>query len=323
MIGIVQVARAILGTIALCFAALAAAQSDEAADKRIAITFDDTPRHPGAYFSEDQRARILVFKLMEAGVEQAVFFVNPGKIAEREGAEARIDSYVAAGHVLANHTANHPRLSQTETSEFIADLDKAANWLEGRAGTRPWFRFPYLDEGRGDKVKRDALRQALAERELLNASPTIDASDWWIDGALNKAKREGASISGSAARDLFVRVHVEAAEFYHRLALESFDRSITHNILLHETDLSALFIGDLIAGLQDAGWTIVTADQAFADPAYRITPDIPSAQGTLTELAAWHQGITSQRWYPGNDTNVLEERFKREVLGDKMEPQEK
>ncbi len=293
----------------------ATAQPHEPADKRIAITFDDTPRHPGAFFSEDERTRRLISALQDADVEQAVFFVNPGKIPEREGAVARMEAYVEAGHVLANHTANHPRLSQTDTSEFIADLNAAARWLEGREGTRPWFRFPYLDEGRSDSSKRDAVRAALGQRDLLNASPTVDASDWWIDGELNRAERDGADYDLAAARDLFVRVHVESAEFYHGLALEAFDRPIVHNILLHETDLSALFIRDLIAGLREAGWTIVTADEAFADPAYRIAPDVPSAQGTLTELAAWHQGIESQRWYPGNDTRLLEGQFKEQVLG--------
>ena len=307
--------RKLLSLIALLSASIAAAHPHEPSDKRIAITFDDTPRHPGAFLSEETRTDMLIGELKEFGVEQAVFFVNPGKISEREGAMARIDAYVAAGHVLANHTANHPRLSQTDTAEYIADIDAAASWLEGREGTRPWFRFPYLDEGRADKEKRDAVREALAARGLLNASPTIDASDWWIDGAISRTVREGMPYRASALPDLFVRVHVEAAEFYHSLALETFERPITHNILLHETDLSALFIGDLIIALREKGWTIVTADEAFADPAYLSTPDVPSAQGTLVELAAWHRGIGSQRWYPGNDTRLLERQFNEQVLG--------
>lgn len=309
------VLRAFLSIAALLCASLALAGEEQAADKRIAITFDDAPRHQGAFFSQDERTQILIDALREAGVEQAAFFVNPGKLQEYEGAEARLEAYVAAGHVIANHTATHPRLSQTETQDFIADLDAAQIWLADRPGLRDWFRFPYLDEGRADKEKRDALRAALAQRSLINASPTVDASDWWIDSALNRAEREGADYDKGAAGKLFVQSHVESAEFYHKLALETFERPIAHNILLHETDLSAMFIADLIEALRDAGWTIVTADEAFADPAYLGTPEVPSAQGTLVELAAWHKGIGSQRWYPGNDTKLLEQRFNSEVLG--------
>ncbi|MEL7189050.1 MAG: polysaccharide deacetylase family protein [Pseudomonadota bacterium] len=285
------------------------------AAKRIAFTFDDTPRHAGAFFTEDERTRLMIKALRDGGARQGAFFINPGKIPERPGAEARIAAYIEAGHVIANHTFSHPRLSRTETGEYIADIDQASQWLSGREGTRAWFRYPYLDEGRNDKSKRDAVRDALKARGLINASPTVDASDWWIDSALGKAEREGKAYDQAAAGRVFVEVHVEAAEFYNALALETYDRPIVHNILLHETDLSALFLGDLIAALKEAGWTIVTADEAFADPVYKGAPDVPSAQGTLVELAAWHKGIGSQRWYPGNDTKLLEKRFNEQVLG--------
>jgi hypothetical protein len=33
-------------------------------------------------------------------------------------------------------------------------------------------------------------------------------------------------------------------------------------MLLHETDLAALYIGDLVRALRRAGWTVVSADAA-------------------------------------------------------------
>ncbi|MDJ0643157.1 MAG: polysaccharide deacetylase family protein, partial [Erythrobacter sp.] len=139
-----------------------------AEEKRIALTFDDTPRHPGVLYSEDERAIRLIAALSEAGVDQAAFFLNPGKLAERPGGEARIAAYVAAGHVIANHTNTHPQLRDIDTAKYVADIDAAANWFKGRQGFRPWFRFPFLDEGGRDKPKRDAVRTALAERGLTN-----------------------------------------------------------------------------------------------------------------------------------------------------------
>ena len=44
-------------------------------------------------------------------------------------------------------------------------------------------------------------------------------------------------------------------------------------LLLHETDLAALFIVDLIEGLRAAGWTIVTMDEAYSDPIAAVEPD--------------------------------------------------
>ncbi len=62
-------------------------------------------------------------------------------------------------------------------------------------------------------------------------------------------------------------------------------RSPMHVMLMHETDLAALFLPDLVAALRARGWEIVTADAAFADPINRLFPDTPSANGTLTEAS--------------------------------------
>ena len=43
--------------------------------------------------------------------------------------------------------ATHPRLSQTDIDTNIADIDAGEAWLRGREGYRPWFRYPFLDEG--------------------------------------------------------------------------------------------------------------------------------------------------------------------------------
>ena len=114
-----------------------------------------------------------------------------------------------------------------------------------------------------------------------------------------------------ALRDLYVEAHVEAAEFYDTLARQAIGRSPAHVMLLHETDIAALWIADLVAALEANGWTIISADEAYADPfgEYAKTFDTPSAQGTLTEMVAWEAGIPAPRWYRGNDTGLAQQLF--------------
>ena len=58
-------------------------------------------------------------------------------------------------------------------------------------------------------------------------------------------------------------------------------------LLLHETDLNALFIVDLVEGLRADGWTIVTMDEAYADPIAQIEPDtLYLGGGRIAALAA-------------------------------------
>jgi peptidoglycan/xylan/chitin deacetylase (PgdA/CDA1 family) len=287
--------------------------------KRIALTFDDIPRAPGAFLTQEERTKRLIAALKKAGVRQGAFFVNPGFLAdpERSGGEARIKAYVAAGHVLANHSFSHPQLGVTSADDYLADIDRAEAWLKGRKGRRPWFRFPYLHEGGTDKLKRDAIRAGLEDRGLQNGYVTVDASDWNMERQAIEARKAGKKIDMAALRDLYVQSHVDAAEFYDRLARQTLGRSPAHVLLLHETDLAAIYIDDLVAALRRAGWTIVTADEAFADPISSAMPDVPSARGTLTEALAWEKGLPAPRWYEFNDIAKANALFAERVLKEK------
>ena len=292
------------------------------AQKRIALSFDDAPRGAGAFLDPDARAKKLTAALKRAGVKQAVFFVNPGNIGQPGHGDglANLDRYVKAGHVLANHSWSHPKLGNTDATAYLADLDRAEAWLKARPGYRPWFRFPFLDEGGKDKVKRDAIRAGLKARGLINGYVTAESSDWNIERLTIAAKQAGKTIDMKALRDLYVESHVEAAEFYDALAVRTLGRSPAHVMLLHETDIAALFIGDLVKALKARGWTIITADQAYADPLRDAAPDTPHAQGTLIEALAWEKGLPAPRWYDRNDLRIANPLFAQRVLGETPAP---
>jgi len=312
--------RLLLTLLLLAFAGAAAAR--EAQTKRIALSFDDVPRAAGAFFTPDARTGRLIAELKRTGVRQAAFFVTPGNFAQPWGAggEARIAAYVAAGHVIANHSFDHRRLSALDAADYLADVDRAEDWLEGRKGRRPWFRFPFLDEGRGDKAKRDAVRAGLKARGLRNGYVTAEASDWNMETLANQAAERGKKMDIEALRDLYVESHVEAAEYYDALARRTLGRSPAHVLLLHETDLAALFVGDLVTALRQRGWKIVTADKAYSDPIARLAPDVPSAQGTLTEALAWEKGLPAPRWYERNKLEIADALFAERVLKEKPAP---
>jgi peptidoglycan-N-acetylglucosamine deacetylase len=298
----------------LALVALPWAAADDA-DKRIALSFDDVPRATGSLYTAEERTERLIAALDEGGVEQAAFFVTTGTLEHIAGGEDRVGRFVAAGHVIANHSHRHQRLSETSAEDYLADIDRARSLLAGRKGLRPWFRFPYLDEGREHADRRDAVRAGLAERKLANGYVTVDGSDWFYDDAVTRAIAEGRAVDMAALGELFIESHIGAAGFFDDLARKTFGRSPVHVMLLHEADVTTTFLPDLIAALKDSGWTIVPVDEAFADPIARLQPDAPSAQGTLIELAAWERGLPAPRWYERNDENVVQALFDARVLG--------
>lgn len=312
--------RFLLALLLLAFATTAAAR--KAQPKRIALSFDDIPRDAGAFFTPEARTERLVAELKRAGVRQAAFFVTPGNLEKPWGAggEARIAAYVAAGHVIANHSFGHRRLSTVPAADYLADVDRAEGWLKGRKGRRPWFRFPYLDEGRGDREKRDSVYAGLAARGLRSAYVTADASDWNLESLAGEAAERGKKMDIEALRGLYVESHVEAAEFYDALARKALGRSPAHVLLLHETDLAALFVGDLVDALRRRGWEIVTADKAYADPIARLAPFVPSPQGTLIEALAWEKGLPTPHWYERNNIKLANALFATRVLKETPAP---
>jgi len=303
----------------LCLALLLALGIAPAAaqeTKRIALSFDDVPRHAGGFMTTDRRAIALIAGLHEAGVEQAGFFVTTGNLEndDGEGGAARITAYVAAGHVIGNHSHSHTWLWQNAPADYIADLDRAEAWLADKPGKRPWYRFPYLDEGR-DAGRRDALRAALAERGLRNAYVTVDNYDWKIDDLARAAIAENRAFDLPALGELFVETIVRTANFNDEIAREVLGRSPAHVLLLHETDLNALFIVDLVAGLRAEGWTIITMDEAYADPIAATEPDtLYLGGGRVTALAAAAGRAPDTLVYERTDEAELTRLFQERVI---------
>lgn len=287
-----------------------------AAQKRIALSFDDVPRGRGAFFAPEERTKRIVAELKRAKAPQAVFFVNPCRIGTGDGVggAGRIAAYVAAGHVIANHGCTHPHLEATTAEDYLADIDAAEAWLKDQPGHRSWFRFPFLDEGGKDKAKRDAVRAGLTARGLRNGYVTAESSDWRLEALAADAVRDGKPVDRKALGALYIRWHVEAADFADTLMSRAIGRQPAHMMLLHETDLAALHIGDLVRALRKAGWTIVSADAAYADPIGTLMPDTPAANGTLTEALAWERGMPAPRWYRYNETGPATAEFQTKVL---------
>lgn len=292
---------------------VSALKAPELNGKRIAFSFDDVPRDPGAFLQDGERPGLLLEALRHGGIEQAAFFVNPGRITESDDDSETVMRYAAAGHVLANHTAHHSKLSAVSARKFLADIDDAQIWLDDKPNLRPWFRFPYLDEGGTSTSKRDAVRAGLRERGLVNAYVTVDASDWYMEELALAAARQGKIMDWNAMRDLFVESYVQSANFSDDLARRTLGRAPVQVILLHETDLAAMFVDDLAIALKDDGWTIVTADEAYADPMIAMIPDVDTAQGTRTQMLAAERGV-GNRWYMRNDQKVAKKLFAERVL---------
>ena len=284
-------------------------------DRSIAITFDDATKRDGPFFTGVERTARLIDSLSSASVTEAMFFVTTGNVTrEGESGSERIVAYANAGHTLGNHSHSHLWLNRTPTSDYIADLDLAIDHLQQYENLTPYYRFPYLDEGRALE-KRDALREALAERGLSNGYVTIDTYDWYLDSLAKEASNAGVEFDIDELRDLYVDVIVSSTEFYDAMAQKVLGRSPRHVLLLHENDMAALFIGDLVAELRERGFRIIPASDAFEDPIAEREPDtLFLGQGRIAALAHEAGLPAPELVSPTEDEVYLRRRFESEVV---------
>lgn len=199
--------------------------------------------------------------------------------------ERRLQSYASAGHIIANHTHSHPDLRETDLTSYLDDIKQAHRLLKHFVNFRPWFRYPFLSEG-DTREKRDGVRNALEEMNYQNGYVTVDTYDWYMDWLVQDAINSGKKVYFDKLRKVYIKVLAESIDFYDDLARRVLGRSPKHVLLLHENDLAAMFVKDLVEHLEKNGWTIISAEEAYTDPIADIEPDtFFLGQGRVAALA--------------------------------------
>lgn len=276
--------------------------------KEIALTFDDSPRFARGYFDGPTRAQKLIEALKKAEVEQVAFFTNSG-FMDDEGTK-RIQRYTDAGHLIANHTHDHPDFNKTSLKDYIQNFDQAHTLLKDRPGFIKWFRFPYLREG-DDLTKRDGMRGHLKKNGYLNAYITADFSDWHLEYLFQEAHKAGKNIDLEALKKLYTDNALMAAEYYDQMAIQFLKRSPKHVMLLHETDLAALFIDDMVKAFRQKGWKIITPTEAYTDELihFEIQQALSHNPGRVSEYAFEKGHPRRELWAPQSNIEKINQSF--------------
>jgi peptidoglycan-N-acetylglucosamine deacetylase len=252
--------------------------------QEIALTFDDAPLGDGAIFSGMQRTSRIIETLKKHKVKQVAFFVVTSHI-NSDGLQ-RLKMYSDAGHLLANHSHTHNWINVMGTANYIRDIQKADSILKATTlPYQPWYRYPFLDEGR-TKTSRDSIRAALGALSLMNAYITIDNYDWYINSAASQAIKSNIKINTNELKKFYLEHIWNSIQFYDNIGRRILGRSPKHVLLLHENDLAALFLGDLIQLLKDKGWKIISPKEAYTDPIAKEIPDVLfNGQGRVGAIA--------------------------------------
>lgn len=280
--------------------------------KELAITFDDSPRHATGYFDGKTRALKLIEQLKQNDVPQVAFFSVSSRLDDK-GID-RLNLYANAGHIIANHTHSHPDFNQLTLAEYRENFLKADKALSTFNNYKKWFRFPYLREG-NTQQKRDGMRKLLADKGYLNAYITLNNYDWYMENLFQQAIKQGKDVDLERMSRFYVQQLIESIEYYDQLAIKHLGYSPKHVLLLHEMDISALFIGDLVKELREQGWKIISVEDAYTDKIahYQTENIFKFNPGRVGEIAK-DNGQTKMLWHHSLDEKHLKQQFEQQVL---------
>ena len=282
--------------------------------KFISFSFDDAPR-PSTFLKGPERAERLMETLKNHGV-QAAFYVNTKKVTE-EGLE-RLKAYRDAGHLIGNHTHSHPSADQVLTDVFLADFELGHNLLEKWGFEPKLFRYPFLHRG-GETQKINKIHDHLLKRGYTDAFVTVDNYDWYMDWLFQQAKTKDENIDMESLKKFYVETLYKGILHYEELAQRVYEEEeseeqgsnlvyVNHVMLLHENDLAALFVGDLIDHLESQGWTIVSPEESYKDSRLAPFPESVTRHGQGRIVAhATEKGFPKPLISGLEDEEVLQE----------------
>ena len=126
----------------------------------IALTFDDGP--------DPVFTPLILDKLMKYGVKASFFLLGVNiekypEIAKRISAE---------GHVIGNHTYNHPKLTEVSDEEYHYQIHKADELIQNLIGYKPKFFRPTYGAINENQV------QWATEKGMMVTQWSIDTLDW-------------------------------------------------------------------------------------------------------------------------------------------------
>ena len=294
---------ALLAVIAVLLNVSAGSQAP-AADRTVAVTFDDLPASAGGTVATDTASledltRRLVTVIRQHDVP-TIGFVNERNLfaAGTVDVERRIGvlrTWLDAGLDLGNHTYSHGDLNKIPLDQFQADVLRGERvtraLLRERGKTLRFFRHPFLHVGADLKTRR-AFETFLANHGYTVAPVTIDNDEYVYAAAYASALRRGDRAAAARVAEDYLRYVDDVFSFFENVSRRTVGREIAQVLLLHANTLNADRFGAVADLIVRRGYRFVTLEKALQDPAYRRPDDFVGAPGN-----SWfsHWEVTAAR----------------------------
>jgi peptidoglycan-N-acetylglucosamine deacetylase len=235
-----------------------------AVEYQIAITIDDLPfvgsgtSTPAGYQRTHDRFMAIVKALSDNQVPATGFIIGEA-VAKNEW--SFLEEFRTQGLTLGNHTYTHKNLSSLSAENYIKDIQKADDKLANVMTAPKFFRYPYLDEGKG--VKRQKVQAYLAEHGYTIAPVTIDSKDYRFNELLYNTPYR---LRGEKAKQIEKRyldyIWKETLRA-NKQAKKMDGQPVKQILLIHANFLNSYCLPAIIEMYKRNGYTFITLSEAL------------------------------------------------------------
>lgn len=250
---------------------------NSASAMELSITVDDLPAN-GNISTQSTRMEIAqkilsVFK--KHHITGVYGLINGNTINDTRNGYAILQEWIKEDQTLGNHTFHHLDLAQTESAEYIIDIQKNERILNQLMTDKDYhyFRYPFLSEG-NTQEKRDTIRNYLFKKNYKIAPVTVDFFEYeWNDPyvrCLNKHDKK----SIEWLKKTYLEQANNALVISHELSKMLFNRDIKNILLIHINAFTAEMLDELLTNYEKQNIKFISLKNALSDPVYQINPNI-------------------------------------------------
>ncbi len=239
------------------------------AAKELAVTIDDLPFLYGRYLSDSAQGAKFhdILRTLKRHKIKIIGFVVGSRVDSKTA--PLLDDLIADGHTIGNHTYTHPDLNTTSIASYEDDIAKGETAISKWVGKTRYFRYPFLHQGPTDH-KYIGIANYLAAHAYINVPVTIDNDDWLYNRDFTEArKNRDTALADSIGQEYLAHMQ-KMTLYYDSIAVAKLHRDIKHILLIHMTELNAVYLDSLLNWYESQAWKFVTPQEALTDPVYQI-----------------------------------------------------
>jgi peptidoglycan/xylan/chitin deacetylase (PgdA/CDA1 family) len=230
--------------VALFLASCSSVRHEKIRHPELLLTFDDFPCQMETNPDVQRDINEKIIEILKKYNTKAIVFANTRGIENdiMKGMDT-LRIWLQSGHKVGNHTYSHPLLSRVSPFEYKLDIIKGEPILKRVLyefdQELKYFRFPYLDYGKGDV--KDDIANFLNLRGYEVVGITIDSMDWRYNSRMYKGK--------SGAR----RDYVEHAK---NVLNKAFGKKKKDIMLYHVNSINTMCLDEILFYAQNLGYRL-------------------------------------------------------------------